>query len=87
MNQSSFNLGDHIYKIQNGIPDISSIYTILNIKEINGGNWHDGYTISYIATIQSINKDETNNIKEEYTLRFVNYMCQIDLYFVCKVNN
>ena len=87
MNQTSFKIGDHIYKIQNGFPDTSSIYTILNIREVNGGNCHDGYTISYIATIQPKNTD--TNIKElykeEYTLRFVNYMCQIDLYFAVKI--
>jgi len=79
MNQ--FNPGDHIYKIQNGIPNKSSIYTILDIREEKGGNWHDGYTISYVATIQNL------DFTEEYTLRFVNYMCQIDLYFALKVNN
>jgi hypothetical protein len=83
MNQTSFKIGDHIYKIQNGFPDTSSIYTILDIREVNGGNWHDGYTISYIATIQTPDIRDT----EEYTVRFVNYMCQTDLYFVCKVNN
>ena len=80
-----FNPGDHIYKIQNGFPDTSSIYTILDIREEKGGNWHDGYTISYIATIQ--NHNITDKDTEKYTLRFVNYMCQIDLYFVSKVNN
>jgi hypothetical protein len=79
MNQ--FNPGDHIYKMKNGIPDTSSIYTILDIREEKGGNWHDGYTISYVAKIQK------SDFIEEYTLHFVNYMCQIDLYFVCKVNN
>jgi hypothetical protein len=49
MNQTGFKIGDHIYKIQNGVPDTTSIYTILDIREVNGGNWHHGFTISYIA--------------------------------------
>jgi hypothetical protein len=76
-----FNPGDHIYKMTNGIPDTSSMYIILDNREDKGGNWHDGYTISYIATIQNTVFRDT----EEYTLRFVNYMCQIDHYFAVKI--
>jgi len=83
MNNSVFKIGDHIYKMQDGIPDTSSIYTILDIRQDKGGNWHDGYTISYVGKIQLTNTANT----EEYTLCFSNYMCQIDTYFALKVNN
>jgi hypothetical protein len=84
MNNSVFKIGEHIYKMQNSIPDTSSIYTILDIREVNGGNWHDGYTISYVGKIQ-LTDTAKSDFTEEYTLHFVNYMCQIDLYFAAKI--
>jgi hypothetical protein len=62
----------------------------LSIREKKGGNWHDGYTTEYIALIKEVfENNETNkkhNLveveeKEEYLLRYTNYMCQYKVSF------
>ena len=90
-----FKVGDMIHKIVNNIILIEKIYIILSIREKKGGNWHDGYTTEYIATINEMNEmkevfenKETNKehnlievVEEEYLLRYTNYMCQCDVIF------
>jgi hypothetical protein len=89
-----FKVGDMIHKIINNIIIFEKRYIILSIREKKGGNWHDGYYNEYIATINEINEDkevfennETNkehNLveeKEEYLLRYTNYMCQCVVIF------
>jgi hypothetical protein len=90
-----FKVGDMIHKIVNNIILLEKRYIILSIREKKGGNWHDGYSIEYIALINKINEvkevfenNETNkehNLveeeEEEYLLRYTNYMCQCDVIF------
>ena len=83
----SFKIGDHIKKIINGVTINDAIYKIKNINIIDGGNWHDGYTTSFVATIAKINADTTININifEEYCLQYTNYMCQINNKYAVKI--
>jgi len=87
-----FKVGDMIHKIINNKILIEKRFIILSIREKKGGNWHDGYTTEYIATINEINEvkevfenNETNKehnlvkVEEEYLLRYTNYMCQDDV--------
>jgi len=82
-----------IHKIINNIILLEKIYIILSIREKKGGNWHDGYSIEYIALMKEVfeleevfENNETNkehNLvkvkEEEYLLRYTNYMCQDDV--------
>ena len=74
-----FKKGDYIYKlIKFELDQTLTLYKILNIKEKKGGNWHDGYSITYIATLlaQDIKTEYSNT--EEYDIQYTNKMCQVD---------
>ena len=77
-----FKIGDHIKKVYKSVNllDHTQIFKIIDLKEVKGGNWHDGFSFSVIATIESIISD--NKIPEieteEYCIQYINYMCQIN---------
>ena len=88
-----FKIGDHIKKVidknaidKNAIDKNEKIFKITNIKAIKGGNWHDGFTLSFIATIE-LKTDGVNpeTDTEEYCIQYINYMCQINNTFAIKV--
>jgi hypothetical protein len=84
-----FKIGDHIKKVIDKKVINNKIFQIINIKEIKGGNWHDGYSISFIATIEL--KTDEENIKpetetEEYCIQYINCMCQINNLYAIKVD-
>lgn len=87
----NFKIGDHIKKVIDKISvdnKIFKIFKIIDLKEIKGGNWHDGFSLTFIATIEPVLND---NIKpeidvEEYCIQYINYMCQINNTFVIKVD-
>ena len=76
-----YKVGQYIYKTKNNKIDTElKLYKILSIKEERGGNWHDGFSISYIATILS--QDSTTDYStEEYLIQHKNAMCQINLLY------
>ena len=81
-NMCDYKAGQYIYKttINNKIDAELKLYKILSIKEERGGNWHDGFSISYIATILS--QDSTTDYStEEYLIQYINQMCQINLLY------
>jgi hypothetical protein len=65
----------------------NKIFQIINIKEIIGGNWHDGYSFSFIATIEPVLNDDIKpeTDTEEYCIQYINYMCQINNLYAIKV--
>jgi hypothetical protein len=83
-----FKIGDHIKKAED-----DQIFEIINLKEVRGGNWHDGFSITIVATIEPVSeanavfadsiKPETDT--EEYCLQYMNYMCQINNLYAIKV--
>ncbi len=77
--------GDYIYKINSDKP--LQLYKILSIKVESGGNWHDGASISYIATIlaQDVKTEYTDT--EEYLIQYTNPMCQINTKFAFVVDD
>ncbi len=77
-----FMIGDYIKKSINNIIIDNMIYKIINLKEVKGGNWHDGFDISIIATISCDSKPET----DEYCIQYINNMCQINSSFAIKLN-
>lgn len=87
---SEFKIGDHIKKIFGHINllEYNQIFKIINLKELKDGNWHDGFSVSIIATLEPIT---TNNVNpeteiEEYCVQHFNYMCQINDIFATKVD-
>lgn len=82
-----YKVGQYIYKTKNNKIDTElKLYKILSIKEERGGNWHDGFSISYIATILS--QDSTTDYStEEYLIQYKNPMCQINLLYGAVVND
>jgi len=86
-NMCDYKVGQYIYKtINNKIDTELKLYKILSIKEERGGNWHDGFSISYIATILS--QDSTTDYStEEYLIQYINQMCQINLLYGIIVND
>ena len=87
-----FKIGDHIKKVidkkvidKNAIDN--KIFKITNIEEIKGGNWHDGFSFSFIATIEPVLNDDIKpeTDTEEYCIQYINYMCQINNIFAIKV--
>jgi len=71
-------IGDHIKKVidKNAI---DKIFKIIDLKEVKGGNWHDGFTISIIATIELIDNFEKPETEiEEFCIQYLNGMCQIN---------
>jgi hypothetical protein len=84
---SDFKKGDYIYKlIKNELDQDLILYKILNIKEKKSGNWHDGYSITFTATLLSQDiKTEYSNT-EEYDIQYTNKMCQVDQKYAVFVN-
>jgi hypothetical protein len=87
----NFKIGDHIKKVIDklAIDKNNKIFKITDLKEIKGGNWHDGFSLTFIATIEPVLNDnviDTGAIKpdliEEYCIQYINYMCQINNTFV-----
>ena len=84
-------IGDHIKKVidKNAIDknEIDKTFKIVDLKEIKGGNWHDGFTLSFIATIEPVFSDDVKpeTDTEEYCIQYINYMCQINNTFAIKV--
>ena len=54
---SEFKIGDHIKKVFNNPYIAKKIFKIVDLKEVKGGNWHDGFSVSIIATIEPIIPD------------------------------
>ena len=77
-----FMVGDYIKKSINNLIIDNAIYKIVDLKEVKGGNWHDGFDTSIIATISCICEPET----DEYCLQYTNKMCQINSSFAIKLN-
>jgi hypothetical protein len=77
-----FMVGDYIKKSINNLIIDNTIYKIVDLKEIKGGNWHDGFDTSIIATISCICEPEI----DDYCLQYTNKMCQINSSFAIKLN-
>ena len=86
--QTEFKIGDHIKKLLNNTYITEKIFKIIDLKEVKGGNWHDGFDISIVATIESLlndeNKPETET--EEYCIQYINGMCQINNVFAKRLD-
>ena len=82
-----FKKGDYIYKlIDNELDQSHTLYKILDIKEIKGGNWHDGLDITFIATLLSQDiKTEYSNT-EEYNIQYTNKMCKTNVKYAIFVD-
>jgi len=84
---TEFKIGDHIKKVFDKQYIDNQIFEIIDLKDIKGGNWHDGFSISFVATIEPIIKiHDKNNAVEEYCIQFINYMCQINYIYAIKVD-
>lgn len=70
---TNFKVGDFIKKVE-----CDQLFKIINLKEVRGGNWHDGFDISIIATIESISNIYPETNTEEYRVQYINYMCEIN---------
>jgi hypothetical protein len=75
-------VGDHIKKSINNLIIDNKIYKIIDLKEVKGGNWHDGVDLSIIATICCDSEPET----DEYCIQYTNNMHQINSSFAIKLN-
>ncbi len=77
-----FKIGDHIKKVYEpaNLLKENQIFKIIDLKEVKGGNWHDGFSISIIATIELFSNNNKNpeTETEEYCIQYINYMCQIN---------
>ena len=77
---TEFKIGDRIKKVfKNQLVD-NQIFKIVDLKEIKGGNWHDGFTINFVVTIEPETETEEPETEEpeEYCIQYINYMCQIN---------
>ena len=84
---TDFKIGDHIKKVIDKTHIDNKIFKIIDLKEIKGGNWHDGFSIAIVATIEPIISDEKKpeTDTEEYCIQYINYMCQINNLYAIKV--
>jgi len=84
----NFKIGDHIKKVIDKNAIDNKIFQIINIKEIKSGNWHDGYSFSFIATIEPVLNDDIKPETdiEEYCIQYINYMCQINNVYAALVD-
>lgn len=82
-----FKIGDYIRKVIDATHIDNKIFKIINLKEIKGGNWHDGFSISIVATIEPLLDDNTKpeTDTEEYNIQYINQMCQINNIFAVKL--
>jgi hypothetical protein len=72
-------IGDHIKKAIDKLYVDEKIFKIVDLKEIKGGNWHDGFTISIIATIElKTDGENPETDTEEFCIQYINGMCQIN---------
>jgi len=84
-----FKIGDHIKKAEE-----DQIFEIIDLKEVRGGNWHDGFSFTFIATIEPVAKSdnfeksepETDADAEECCVQYINYMCQINNIYATRVD-
>jgi hypothetical protein len=85
---SEFKIGDHIKKVFGNLYISEKIFKIIELKEVKGGNWHDGFSISIIATIESIISNTVNpeTDTEEFCIQHINYMCQVNNVFAKHVD-
>jgi len=77
-----FKIGDHIKKAEN-----DQIFEIIDLKEVKGGNWHDGFSITIVATIEPIVYNDKNpeTETEEFCIQYINYMCQINNLYATQI--
>ena len=89
---SEFKIGDHIKKVFGNLYMSEKIFKIIDLKEVKGGNWHDGFSVNIVATIEPIIPDsvladavnpETDT--EEYCIQHINVMCQINNIFARRI--
>jgi hypothetical protein len=82
---TEFKIGDCIRKVFNNQPVDEKIFKIVDLKEVKGGDWHDGFTISFVATIETETEEPETEEPEEYCIQYINYMCQINNVYGIKV--
>ena len=85
---SEFKIGDHIKKVFNNPYIAKKTFKIIDLKEVKGGNWHDGFSVSIIATIETIATDDPikpETDTEEYCIQHINVMCQINNVFATRI--
>jgi hypothetical protein len=86
---TEFKIGDRIKKVFEKQYVDNKIFKIVDLKEVKGGNWHDGFTISFVVTIEpeTDENDEKKKEKEknDYCIQYINYMCQINNVYAIKV--
>jgi len=69
-----FHVGDLVRRIlRENDPPTTDIYRIETLREENGGSFHDGYTITTIATLCNI---ATKEEEHDVVIRYDNYMCR-----------
>ena len=83
-----FKIGDHIKKVED-----DQLFEIIDLKEVRGGNWHDGFSITFVATLELVLADavlvanavnpETDT--EDFCVQYINYMCQINNLYAKRV--
>jgi len=85
---SEFKIGDHIKKVFGNLYMSEKIFKIIELKEVKGGNWHDGFSISIVATIEPIiaNAVKPETDTEEFCIQHINYMCQVNKVFAIRVD-
>ena len=73
--QHTFAIGDLVHRIIPTSPlPTPEIYTIVSIHEEHGGSFHDGFSISTIATLVDVKTRETFS---DLCIRYKNVMCSI----------
>ena len=78
---TEFKIGDHIRKVFDKLYIDEKMFKIIDLKEIKGGNWHDGFDISFVATIELIVTDDFEKPEtetEDFCIQYINGMCQIN---------
>jgi hypothetical protein len=71
MNTCYFTPGDYIYKMSKSkIYKPLQLYKILKIEEQVGGNYYDGFTLTYIATILSQDANSSYDDTEEFYIQY-----------------
>ena len=87
MTTTEFKIGDHIKKVHNKMLNDNNIFKIVEIKEVKAGNWHDGFTFSFIATIElKTDGENPETDTEDYCIQYINYMCQINNVYAARVD-
>lgn len=88
-----FKIGDHIKKVFGNLYMSEKIFKIIDLKEVKGGNWHDGFSVNIVVTIEPIIPDDVLAVAvnpetdtEEYRIQHINVMCQINNVFAIRVD-